>query len=114
ALVTQEYIHHGRAHSLQLHDIPDNVAIYPIHGPFPFGATDKLLELEADVPSRPKGVSLRLGDTTAIDGTGPPALHRSAALLPAPSIRCQFRPFPATSERRATCTTGRFQLETTP
>src|SRR4029077_730395 len=28
ALVTPEYIDHGRAHSLQLHGIPDNVAIY--------------------------------------------------------------------------------------
>ena len=37
ARVTPEYIAHGRAHSLQLHDVPDNVAIYRIHGPFLFG-----------------------------------------------------------------------------
>jgi SulP family sulfate permease len=33
ARVTPEYIAHGRAHSLQLHDVPDNVAIYRITAP---------------------------------------------------------------------------------
>ena len=47
ARVTPEYITDGRAHSLQLQRIPDDVAIYRIHGPFLFGSTDKLLDLSA-------------------------------------------------------------------
>ena len=49
ARVTPEYIQQGRAHSLQLQGIPADVAIYRIHGPFLFGSTDKLLDLERDV-----------------------------------------------------------------
>jgi len=41
--------HHGRALSLQLHDIPEHDAIYRIHGPFLFGATSRAGAL-ADVP----------------------------------------------------------------
>ena len=55
ARVTPEYVDRGRAHSLQLHDVPAGVAIYRIHGPFLFGSTDKLLDLEpqiADLPPR--------------------------------------------------------------
>ena len=81
ALVTPEYIDHGRAHSLQLHEIPENVAIYRIHGPFLFGATDKLVELEHDLPRFPKVVILRLRNMTAIDGTGLHALEHFADLL---------------------------------
>ena len=51
ARVTPEYIDEGRAHSLQLQRIPEDVAIYRIHGPFLFGSTDKLLDL-ADRVSR--------------------------------------------------------------
>ena len=51
ARVTPEYVSHGRAHSLQLHPTPPDVAIYRIHGPFLFGSTDKLLDLEREVPS---------------------------------------------------------------
>jgi SulP family sulfate permease len=81
ARVTPEYIHHGRAHSLQLHDIPDSVAIYRIHGPFLFGATDKLIELERDIPTLPKVVILRLRNMTAIDGTGLHAIEQLADVL---------------------------------
>ena len=56
ARVTREYVEHGRRHSLQLHDIPDDVAIYRIHGPFLFGSTDKLLDLEQDIASLPQVV----------------------------------------------------------
>ena len=104
ALVTPEYIHHGRAHSLQLHDIPDNVAIYRIHGPFLFGATDKLVELEHDVPSLPKVVILRLRNMTAIDGTGLHALEHFADVLHASGrtlILCGMRDQPARMMERA-------------
>ena len=98
ALVTPEYIDHGRAHSLQLHAIPDNVAIYRIHGPFLFGATDKLVELEHDVPTLPKVVILRLRNMTAIDGTGLHALEHFADVLHGSGrtlILCGMRDQPA-------------------
>jgi len=104
ALVTPEYINHGRAHSLQLHDIPDNVAIYRIHGPFLFGATDKLEELEHEVPRLPKIVILRLRNMTAIDGTGLHALEHFADVLHASGrtlILCGMRDQPARMMERA-------------
>src|SRR5689334_14122048 len=104
ALVTPEYIDRGRAHSLQLHDIPDEVAIYRIHGPFLFGATDKLVQLEEDVPVLPKVVILRLRNMTAIDGTGLHALERFADVLHASGrtlILCGMRDQPARLMQRA-------------
>jgi len=104
ALVTPEYIDHGRAHSLQLHDIPDNVAIYRIHGPFLFGATDKLVELELAIPNLPKVVILRLRNMTAIDGTGLHALEHFADVLHASGrtlILCGMRDQPARMMERA-------------
>ncbi len=104
ALVTPEYINNGQAHSLQLHDIPDNVAIYRIHGPFLFGATDKLVELEHDVPKLPKVVILRLRNMTAIDGTGLHALEHFADVLHASGrtlILCGMRDQPARMMERA-------------
>src|SRR5689334_18097306 len=104
ALVTPEYINEGRAHSLQLHDIPDEVAIYRIHGPFLFGATDKLVQLEEDVPVLPKVVILRLRNMTAIDGTGLHALERFADVLHASGrtlILCGMRDQPARLMQRA-------------
>src|SRR5262245_10778736 len=104
ARVTPEYISHGRAHSLQLHDIPDNVAIYRIHGPFLFGATDKLIELEHDVPRLPKVVILRLRNMTAIDGTGLHALEHFADVLHASGrtlLLCGMRDQPARMMERA-------------
>ena len=104
ALVTPEYIDHGRAHSLQLHEIPDNVAIFRIHGPFLFGATDKLVELERDVAKFPKVVILRLRNMTAIDGTGLHALEHFADVLHASGralILCGMRDQPARLMERA-------------
>jgi SulP family sulfate permease len=104
ALVTPEYIDHGRAHSLQLHEIPENVAIYRIHGPFLFGATDKLVELEHDLPRFPKVVILRLRNMTAIDGTGLHALEHFADLLHRSGrtlILCGMRDQPARLMERA-------------
>jgi SulP family sulfate permease len=104
ARVTPEYINHGRAHSLQLHDIPEDVAIYRIHGPFLFGATDKLIELEPEVPQLPRVVILRLRNMTAIDGTGLHALEHFADLLHASGrtlILCGMRDQPARMMERA-------------
>src|SRR5690349_11388112 len=104
ARVTPEYITDGRAHSLQLHEIPDNVAIYRIHGPFLFGATDKLVEFEHDVPRLPKIVIVRLRNMTAIDGTGLHALEHFADVLHASGrtlILCGMRDQPARMMERA-------------
>ena len=104
ALVTPDYVNRGRAHSLQLHDIPDNVAIYRIHGPFLFGATDKLVELEHGVATLPKVVILRLRNMTAIDGTGLHALEHFADVLHATGrtlILCGMRDQPARMMKRA-------------
>jgi SulP family sulfate permease len=104
AAVTPEYIHHGRAHSLQLHAIPDHVAIYRIHGPFLFGATDKLSELERHVPTLPTIVILRLRNMTAIDGTGLHALEHFADVLHASGrtlLLCGMRDQPAKMMERA-------------
>jgi len=104
ARVTPEYIDNGRAHSLQLHDIPKDIAIYRIHGPFLFGATDKLADLDRDVPDLPKVVILRLRDMTAIDGTGLHALEHFADVLHASGrtlILCGMRDQPARMMERA-------------
>jgi SulP family sulfate permease len=104
AQVTREYVEHGRRHSLQLHDIPEDVAIYRIHGPFLFGSSDKLLELEQDIGSLPSVVILRLRNMTAIDATGlhaierlSDALHRSGRSL----LLCGMRDQPARIMERA-------------
>ena len=104
ARVTREYVDHGRRHSLQLHHIPDDVAIYRVHGPFLFGSTDKLRELEQDMATLPKVVILRLRNMTAIDATGLHAierladtLHRSGRSL----LLCGMRDQPAAMMDRA-------------
>ena len=104
ARVTPEYIAQGRAHSLQLHDIPDEVAVYRIHGPFLFGSTDKLLDLERDVASLPKVVILRLRNMTAIDATGLQALEHLADVLHGSGrflLLCGMRDQPARMMERA-------------
>jgi sulfate permease, SulP family len=104
AKVTRDYVEHGRRHSLQLHDIPEDVAIYRIHGPFLFGSSDKLLDLEQDIGGLPKVVILRLRNMTAIDATGlhaierlSDALHRSGRSL----LLCGMRDQPARMMERA-------------
>jgi SulP family sulfate permease len=104
ARVTPEYIKHGRAHSLQLQDLPDNVAIYRIHGPFLFGSTDKLLDLEREVATLPAVVILRLRNMTAIDATGLHALEHLADVLHGTGrslLLCGMRDQPARMMERA-------------
>jgi len=102
--VTPDYVHRGRAHSLQLHDIPDGVAIFRIHGPFLFGSTEKLEALEPHVPHLPPIVILRLRNMTAIDATGLHALEHFADVLQASGrtlLLCGMRDQPARMMRRA-------------
>ena len=79
--VTKEYIEEGRKHSLQSIDVPDGVAIYRIHGPFMFGAADKLSVITDELETLPPVVVVRLRNMTAMDGTGLHALESLAETL---------------------------------
>ena len=76
--VTPEYLREGEAHVLQQRDIPEYVSIFRIHGPFLFGATDKIDALYLRLPELPHIVILRLRNMTAIDATGIQALETLA------------------------------------
>src|SRR6202161_1652568 len=76
--VTDDDLEDGRVHVLQGKDIPTYVAIYRIHGPFLFGATEKIDEIRSELPTLPPIVILRLRNMTAIDSTGLQALERLA------------------------------------
>ncbi|HVM97063.1 MAG TPA: SulP family inorganic anion transporter, partial [Candidatus Acidoferrales bacterium] len=79
--VTPAYVQAGFVHSLQTNEIPDGTVVFRIHGPFLFGATDKLATIEADLQELPKVVVLRLRNMTAIDATGLHALENLATKL---------------------------------
>ena len=81
APVTEEYIEDGRPHILQDKLLPPYVLVLRIHGPFLFGATEKLSEATVDVESLPSVVILRLRNMTAIDATGLHELERLAERL---------------------------------
>jgi SulP family sulfate permease len=81
APVTEEYLRDGRAHILHDKEIPPNVAILRIHGPFLFGTTEKLAEATRDLRHFPPVVILRLRNMTALDATGLHALETFADRL---------------------------------
>jgi sulfate permease, SulP family len=98
APVTEEYLRDGQMHILQDKEIPPNVAILRIHGPFLFGTTEKLTEATADLKAFPSVVILRLRNMTALDATGLHAietfadrLHKSGRTL----LLCGAREQPA-------------------
>ena len=68
--VTDDYVEAGRAHILQDKDIPDYARVFRIHGPFLFGATDKLDMVLEQLEDLPPVVIVRLRNMTAIDATG--------------------------------------------
>ena len=76
--VTANDLEDGRMHVLQGKDIPSFVAIFRIHGPFLFGATEKIDEIRRLLPTLPPIVVLRLRNMTALDSTGLQALQRLA------------------------------------
>ncbi len=76
--VTTEDVSDGLLHVLQDKQIPDYVAVFRIHGPFLFGATEKLNEVRRQLPSLPEVVVLRLRNMTALDSTGLQTLERLA------------------------------------
>jgi SulP family sulfate permease len=77
--VTKDYLSEGHAHVLQGKHIPEYVAIYRVHGPFLFGATDKIQRVIDDLPKLPEIVIFRLRNMTALDATGLKALEDVSA-----------------------------------
>jgi SulP family sulfate permease len=71
----------GQAHVLQDKDIPANVTILRIHGPFLFGTTEKLTEATRDLDRLGDVVILRLRNMTALDATGIHALEQCSDRL---------------------------------
>jgi SulP family sulfate permease len=76
APVTREYLEDGLAHILQDKDIPSNVTILRIHGPFLVGTTEKLAEATRNLKPFGDVVILRLRNMTALDATGIHALEQ--------------------------------------
>jgi SulP family sulfate permease len=70
ARVTHLLIERGMVHSLQGTTIPSYTAVYRIHGPFLFGATDKLARISHRINELPPIVILRLRHVPAMDGSG--------------------------------------------
>ena len=79
--VTDEYVRDGHVHSLHNKTIPAYVRIYRIHGPFLFGATDKLRPIVDAMETLPEIVVLRLRNMTALDATGLRAIEELADAL---------------------------------
>jgi SulP family sulfate permease len=79
--VTDDYIEDGRVHILQDKDIPYYATIFRIHGPFLFGATDKISVVTEKIHKLPPVVILRLRNMTALDATGLFALEEVAKQL---------------------------------
>jgi sulfate permease, SulP family len=79
--VTSDYVESGRVHILQDKEIPPDVTIFRIHGPFLFGTTDKIARITDAIDQLPKIVILRLRNMTAIDATGLRALEDVADRL---------------------------------
>jgi sulfate permease, SulP family len=81
--VTEEYVEDGRIHILQDKDIPYYATIFRIHGPFLFGATDKISAVTKNLEHLPPVVILRLRNMTALDATGLFAIEEVARKLQA-------------------------------
>jgi SulP family sulfate permease len=96
--VTDDYVEDGRVHILQDKDIPYYATIFRIHGPFLFGATDKILAVTENMHALPPVVILRLRNMTALDATGLFAIEEAAKKLHASKrtlILCGAREQPA-------------------
>jgi len=96
--VTDDYVEDGRVHILQDKDIPYYATIFRIHGPFLFGATDKISAVTANLHRLPPVVILRLRNMTALDATGLFAIEEVAKQLHASKrtlILCGAREQPA-------------------
>jgi len=104
AVVTEDYVREADIHTLQNKAIPDYVGIVRVHGPFLFGATDKLSAAVGDLDQLPEIVILRLRNMTAIDATGIHAFESLAQTLQASGrhlLLCGARAQPARMIARA-------------
>jgi sulfate permease, SulP family len=98
AQVTEDYVEDGRIHILQDKDIPYYATIFRIHGPFLFGATEKIASVTEKIHELPPIVIFRLRNMTAIDATGLFALEEVAKQLHATGrtlLLCGAREQPA-------------------
>jgi sulfate permease, SulP family len=96
--VTEEYLQEGLPHILQNKEIPANITILRIHGPFLFGATEQLTEATKDLEVFEPIVILRLRNMTALDATGLHAIEQFADRLHASQrvlLLCGARSQPA-------------------
>jgi sulfate permease, SulP family len=102
--VTDDYIEDGRVHILQDKDIPYYATIFRVHGPFLFGATDKIWAVTENMHKLPPIVIIRLRNMTAIDATGLFALEEVAKQLHSTRrtlILCGAREQPAQAMHQA-------------
>lgn len=102
--VTEEYLREGHAHILQHKEIPSYVTIFRIHGPFLFGATDKIEQVTSRLSELTPIIILRLRNMTAIDATGLQALEDLADAVHASGrelILCGAREQPSRLMRQA-------------
>ncbi len=102
--VTYEYLREGLPHILQDKEIPANITILRIHGPFLFGTTEQLIEATKDLEVFEKIVILRLRNMTALDATGLHAMEQFADRLHATGrvlLLCGAREQPARLLRQA-------------
>jgi len=79
--VTDDYVREGHAHILQNKTIPPYVKIFRIHGPFLFGATEKIQPILNELDQLPAVVVLRLRNMTALDATGLKAIEDLAEAM---------------------------------
>jgi sulfate permease, SulP family len=101
--VSKESMEDSRPHALHDRYIPGYVTVIRIHGPFMFGATEKLIEAIDRADPTPV-VVLRLRNMTAIDATGLLTLEEVAEKLHAAGrtlILCGAQPQPAKLLRQA-------------
>jgi SulP family sulfate permease len=104
ARVTSHLIEEGRLHSLQGVAIPDYVAVFRIHGPFLFGATDKLSNIVDLLEALPPIVIVRLRHVPAMDASGLQAVEDFADQVHASGrtlLLCGAREQPARLMERA-------------
>jgi SulP family sulfate permease len=96
--LSQDDIEEGRVHILQDRQVPADVTILRILGPFLFGMTDKLADATSDLSALSSIVILRLRNMTAIDATGLHAIETLSARLRASGrtlLLCGARAQPA-------------------
>src|SRR5207237_10261598 len=96
--LTGDYLEDGRLDILQYKEISYYATIFRIHGPFLFGATDKIAAVTEKMHQLPPIVIIRLRNMTAIDATGLFALEEVAKQLHATKrtlILCGARQQPA-------------------